>query len=61
MERGGKAAKKRATVAVARKPAVVMLTLWQKRSDYQPLRKPPRQQQPPQKQAGAPQSAGCAA
>lgn len=38
MERGGKAAKKRATVAVARKLAVVMLTLWQKQSQYQPLR-----------------------
>jgi len=38
MERGGKAAKKRATVAVARKLAVVMLTLWKKQIDYQPLR-----------------------
>lgn len=38
MGRGGKAAKKRATVAVARKLAVVMLTLWKKQTDYQPLR-----------------------
>jgi len=38
MGRGGKAAKKRATVAVARKLAVVMLTLWKKQIDYQPLR-----------------------
>ena len=36
-ERGGKAAKKRAAVAVARKLAVLMLTLWQKQTDYQPL------------------------
>lgn len=37
MGRGGKIAKKRATVAVARKLAVVMLTLWKKQTDYQPL------------------------
>lgn len=43
MERGGKAAKKRATVAVARKLSVVMLTLWQKQSEYQPMRKQPQQ------------------
>jgi len=36
-DRGGKAAKKKATVAVARKLAVLMLTLWQKQSDYEPL------------------------
>lgn len=36
--RGGKAAKKKAVIAVARKLAVVMLTLWQKQSDYQPFR-----------------------
>ncbi len=36
--RGGKAAKKKAVIAVARKRAVVMLTLWQKQSDYEPLR-----------------------
>ena len=37
-ERGGKAAKKRAIVAVARKLAVLMVTLWQKQSEYEPLR-----------------------
>ena len=35
--RGGKAAKKRAVIAVARKLAVLMLTLWQRQSDYEPL------------------------
>jgi len=34
---GGRAAKKRALIAVARKLSVVMLTLWQNQSDYQPL------------------------
>ena len=37
-ERGGKAAKKRAIVAVARKLAVLMVTLWQRQSEYEPLR-----------------------
>jgi transposase len=36
--RGGKAAKKKAVIAVARKLAVLMLTLWRKGSDYEPLR-----------------------
>ena len=36
--RGGKSAKKKAVIAVARKLAVVMLTLWQKQRDYEPLR-----------------------
>jgi transposase len=36
--RGGKAAKKKAVVAVARKLAVLMLTLWQNQSAYEPLR-----------------------
>ncbi len=36
--RGGKAAKKRAVIAVARKLAVLMLTLWQRQSDYEALR-----------------------
>jgi transposase len=35
--RGGKAAKKRAVVAVARKLAVVMLKLWQSGQPYEPL------------------------
>jgi transposase len=37
-ERGGKNAKKRAVVAVARKLAVLMHRLWTDRSEYQPLR-----------------------
>lgn len=37
-ERGGKAARKRAAVAVARKLAVLMHRLWVTRADYVPLR-----------------------
>ena len=37
-KRGGRNAKKRAIVAVARKLAVLMLTLWQTGEPYQPLR-----------------------
>jgi transposase len=37
-ERGGKNAKKRAVVAVARKLAVLMHRLWADGSEYQPLR-----------------------
>lgn len=40
--RGGKAAKRKAVVAVARKLAVLMLTLWQTQSDYEPLKFPER-------------------
>lgn len=36
--RGGQNGKKRAVVAVARKLAVLLLTLWQKETDYVPLR-----------------------
>lgn len=36
--RGGKAAKKKAVIAVARKLAVLMLVLWRKGGDYQPQR-----------------------
>lgn len=36
--RGGKAAKKKAVIAVARKLSVLMLTLWRQGSDYEPLR-----------------------
>ena len=39
--RGGKAAKRKAVVAVARKLAVLMLVLWQTGQPYRPLRKPP--------------------
>lgn len=35
---GGRAAKKKAVVATARKLAVVMLTLWQRQAAYEPLR-----------------------
>ena len=34
-ERGGKNAKKRTVVAVARKLSVVMLTLWQSGTEYE--------------------------
>jgi transposase len=38
-ERGGRGAKNKAVVATARKLAVVMLTLWQREADYQPIRR----------------------
>ncbi|NLT71434.1 MAG: IS110 family transposase, partial [Verrucomicrobiaceae bacterium] len=34
---GGKAAKKRAVVAVARKLSVLLLTLWKHQRDYEPF------------------------
>lgn len=37
LERGGRYARQKAAVAVARKLAVVMLTLWRSGEDYQPL------------------------
>ena len=40
-KRGGKAAKKRAAVAVARKLAVVMHRIWADQSDYKPFMKTP--------------------
>lgn len=40
-KRGGKAAKKRAAVAVARKLAVVMHRIWADQSDYKPFVNPP--------------------
>lgn len=42
-ERGGKNGKKRAIVAVARKLAVLMLTLWKTKAVYEPLRLANRQ------------------
>lgn len=39
--RGGKAAKKKAIIAVARKLAVLMLVLWQRGSDYETLKNHP--------------------
>lgn len=36
--KGGRAAKKKAVIAVARKLAVLMMMLWQKQSDYEPLK-----------------------
>jgi transposase len=38
-ERGGKNAKKRAVVAVARKLAGFLYTLWTSNSEYEPLRR----------------------
>lgn len=38
--RGGKAAKKKAVIAVARKLAVMMLALWKSQADYRPQRQP---------------------
>jgi len=40
--RGGKSAKKKAVIAIARKLAVLMLTLWKDQSVYQPLRNQPQ-------------------
>jgi len=37
-KRGGKISKRKAIIAVARKLSVVLLTLWQKKCDYQPLK-----------------------
>ena len=38
IDRGGRAAKKKAVVAVARKLAVLLLTLWKTGGTYQPIR-----------------------
>ena len=38
VERGGRAAKKKAVVAVARKLSVLLLSLWKSGTEYQPLR-----------------------
>lgn len=38
-DRGGRGAKKKAVVAIARKLAVVMLSVWQSGADYEPIRK----------------------
>ena len=38
--RGGKAAKRKAIIAIARKLAVLMLVLWKTGGSYEPLRKP---------------------
>lgn len=40
MERGGKNGRKRAVVAVARKLAVMLLTLWKSGQDYRPFTRP---------------------
>jgi transposase len=48
-ERGGKNAKKRALVAVARKLAILLHRLWVTGEEYEPL----RNSQPPQAQAAA--------
>jgi transposase len=41
---GGKIAKRKAVVAIARKLAVIMLTLWQKNCSYEPFRAKPEAQ-----------------
>lgn len=41
--KGGRAAKKKAVIAVARKLAVTMVALWQRGGDYEPFPKPPGQ------------------
>jgi transposase len=38
--RGGRSAKKKAVVAIARKLSVILLTLWKRDLDYQPIRRP---------------------
>jgi hypothetical protein len=43
-QRGGKAAKKRAVVAVARKLAVLLHRLWVTGEDYEPLRNATRRE-----------------
>jgi len=45
-ERGGKAAKKRAAVAVARKLSILLLRLWTTGEIYEPLRGAPRSTEP---------------
>jgi transposase len=40
-ERGGRLAKKKAIVAIARKLSVILLTLWKRDLEYQPLRREP--------------------
>jgi transposase len=42
--RGGRAAKKKAIVAIARKLSVVLLTLWKSGEAYQPLRRAPAEE-----------------
>lgn len=42
--RGGRAAKKKAVIAIARKLAVMMVAMWQRGSDYEPFPKSPGQQ-----------------
>jgi transposase len=46
MSRGGKNAKKRAVVAVARKLAVLLLSLWKSAEVYEPLRQTKRSSKP---------------
>jgi transposase len=51
--RGGKAAKKKAVIAIARKLAVLMLVMWQRQSDYEPLKNAPKKQEAPESLAAA--------
>lgn len=52
--KGGKAAKKKATIAIARKLAVMMIAMWQKGTEYEaypPTRKIPATARPPKDSA----------
>ena len=51
--RGGKAAKKKAVIAIARKLAVLMLVMWQRQSDYDPLKNAPRNEGTAESRAAA--------
>lgn len=44
-ERGGRSAKKKAVIAIARKLSVIMHTLWSQQCDYQSLRNPDLEEQ----------------
>lgn len=45
--KGGRAAKKKAVIAIARKLAVMMIAMWQKGGDYEPFPKRPQAQAVP--------------
>ena len=45
--KGGRAAKKKAVIAIARKLAMMMIAMWQKGGDYEPFPKRPQAQSVP--------------
>ena len=57
VDRGGTAPKKKAAIAVARKLAVVLLSLWKSNSTYDPLRESKHRDAEAHQQAGAPVAA----